>query len=56
MFCGLGIHNCVLYEEAIKLNASQQVALEVLSYHASATLDEANELMVLNWKLFFFLC
>ncbi|XP_064603088.1 cGMP-specific 3',5'-cyclic phosphodiesterase-like isoform X2 [Liolophura sinensis] len=36
IFCGLGIHNCTMYENACKLMAKQKVALEVLSFHASA--------------------
>ena len=46
VFCGLGIHNCLTYERAIKLTAKQKVALEVLSYHASASLEETTALMV----------
>ena len=46
IFIGLGIHNCMSYEEAIKLNARQQVALEVLAYHASSTIEETVEFMV----------
>ena len=35
-----------MYEEATKLNARQQVALEVLAYHASSTIEETVEFMV----------
>lgn len=45
IFCGLGIHNTQMYENAIKLMAKQRVALEVLSYHASSSIDEMNKLM-----------
>lgn len=37
IFCGLGIHNTQMYENACKLMAKQKVALECLSYHATAT-------------------
>ena len=46
IFCGLGIHNCQMYEEACKLMAKQSVALEVLSYHASAPQEETDKLKV----------
>lgn len=46
IFCGLGIHNSQMYEKALKLAAKQKVALEVLSFHASSSLDECNKLMV----------
>ncbi|CAG2110617.1 unnamed protein product [Medioppia subpectinata] len=45
IFCGFGIHNSCLYEKALKLTAKQKVALEVLSYHASASIDETKKLM-----------
>ncbi|XP_023226284.1 cGMP-specific 3',5'-cyclic phosphodiesterase-like [Centruroides sculpturatus] len=45
IFCGLGIHNTQMYENAIKLMAKQRVALEVLSYHASSSVEEMNKLM-----------
>ena len=35
-----------MYEEAIKLNARQKVALEILAYHASSTIEETVEFMV----------
>lgn len=37
IFCGLGIHNTQMYENACKLMAKQKVALECLSYHATAS-------------------
>ncbi|XP_013378617.1 cGMP-specific 3',5'-cyclic phosphodiesterase isoform X3 [Lingula anatina] len=40
IFCGLGIHNTQMYENAVKLSAKQSVALEVLSYHAMASKEE----------------
>lgn len=53
IFCGMGIHNTHMYEKAIVAMAKQSVTLEVLSYHASATTDDAVRLMVKI--LFFFL-
>jgi hypothetical protein len=35
-----------MYDKAIKLMAKQKVALEVLSYHASSSKEEAEKLMV----------
>ena len=37
MFCGIGIHNTKTYEGTCKLMAKQRVALDCLSYHATAT-------------------
>lgn len=37
MFCGIGIHNTKTYESTCKLMAKQRVALDCLSYHATAT-------------------
>lgn len=51
IFCGMGIHNTHMYEKAIVAMAKQSVTLEVLSYHASATTDDAVRLMV---RLLFF--
>lgn len=42
----MGIHNTHMYEKAIVAMAKQSVTLEVLSYHASATIDEAHRLRV----------
>lgn len=42
----MGIHNTHMYEKAIVAMAKQSVTLEVLSYHASATMDEAHRLRV----------
>ncbi|KZC14616.1 PREDICTED: cGMP-specific 3',5'-cyclic phosphodiesterase-like [Dufourea novaeangliae] len=44
IFCGLGIHNTQMYESACKLMAKQKVALECLSYHATANNDDAVKL------------
>ncbi|KFM65357.1 cGMP-specific 3',5'-cyclic phosphodiesterase, partial [Stegodyphus mimosarum] len=48
IFCGLGIYNTQMYENASKLMAKQKVALEVLSYHASSSLEEAKKLMQIS--------
>ncbi|KAH8310282.1 hypothetical protein KR044_000444 [Drosophila immigrans] len=44
IFCGLGIHNTQMYENACKLMAKQKVALECLSYHATASQDQTEKL------------
>ncbi|CAK1541136.1 unnamed protein product [Leptosia nina] len=44
IFCGLGIHNTQMYENACKLMAKQKVALECLSYHATASTDDTAKL------------
>ncbi|XP_047112368.1 cGMP-specific 3',5'-cyclic phosphodiesterase, partial [Schistocerca piceifrons] len=44
IFCGLGIHNTQMYENACKLMAKQKVALECLSYHATASADDTARL------------
>lgn len=44
IFCGMGIHNTHMYEKAIIAMAKQSVTLDVLSYHASASLDDAKRL------------
>uniref|UniRef100_A0A1I8FS45 PDEase domain-containing protein n=1 Tax=Macrostomum lignano TaxID=282301 RepID=A0A1I8FS45_9PLAT len=41
LFCGLGIHNTRMHEKAEVAMKRQRVALEVLSYHAVAKLDDA---------------
>lgn len=46
IFCGMGIHNTHMYEKAIVAMAKQSVTLEVLSYHASASIDDAHRLRV----------
>ncbi|GIX71562.1 hypothetical protein CDAR_569441 [Caerostris darwini] len=42
--CGLGIQHAQLYERAMKAVAKTKVVLEVLSFHAAAPLEEAQEL------------
>ncbi|KAL5284780.1 hypothetical protein ACFFRR_006850 [Megaselia abdita] len=45
IFCGLGIHNTQMYENACKLMAKQKVALECLSYHATASQHQTEKLI-----------
>ncbi|XP_055837299.1 dual 3',5'-cyclic-AMP and -GMP phosphodiesterase 11-like isoform X1 [Episyrphus balteatus] len=51
IFCGMGIHNTHMYEKAIVAMAKQSVTLEVLSYHASASMDDAHRLRVSTLKV-----
>ncbi|KAI4457308.1 cyclic nucleotide phosphodiesterase [Holotrichia oblita] len=44
IFCGMGIHNTHMYERAVVAIAKQSVTLEVLSYHATASLEDAQRL------------
>ncbi|KAF7647381.1 hypothetical protein LDENG_00173160, partial [Lucifuga dentata] len=46
IFCGLGIQNTQMYETMERAMAKQEVTLEVLSYHASASEEETRELQV----------
>lgn len=46
IFCGMGIYNTNCYEKAIVAIAKSAVTLEVLSYHASASMDDAIRLRV----------
>ncbi|XP_071633561.1 dual 3',5'-cyclic-AMP and -GMP phosphodiesterase 11 isoform X2 [Temnothorax longispinosus] len=48
IFCGMGIHNTHMYEKAVIAMAKQSVTLEVLSYHASASLEDAQRLRSLR--------
>ncbi|XP_054713241.1 dual 3',5'-cyclic-AMP and -GMP phosphodiesterase 11-like isoform X2 [Uloborus diversus] len=44
IFCGMGIQNTQMYEKAIKAIAKTKVTLDVLSYHATAPIEEAKQL------------
>ncbi|XP_055948615.1 dual 3',5'-cyclic-AMP and -GMP phosphodiesterase 11-like isoform X2 [Argiope bruennichi] len=44
IFCGMGIQNTQMYERAVKAIAKTKVTLEVLSYHATAPIEEAKAL------------
>ncbi|KAL1115639.1 hypothetical protein AAG570_005929 [Ranatra chinensis] len=48
IFCGMGIHNTHMYEKAVIAMAKQSVTLDVLSYHASASLEDAQRLKTLR--------
>lgn len=52
IFCGMGIHNTHMYEKAMVAIAKQSVTLEVLSYHATATAEDAQRLRVLSYLNF----
>ncbi|GIY57385.1 dual 3',5'-cyclic-AMP and -GMP phosphodiesterase 11 [Caerostris darwini] len=45
IFCGLGIQNTQMYERAMKAIAKTKVTLEVLSYHATAPIEEVQDLL-----------
>ncbi|XP_046649494.1 dual 3',5'-cyclic-AMP and -GMP phosphodiesterase 11-like isoform X3 [Daphnia pulicaria] len=44
IFCGMGIYNTNMFEKAIAAENKQRVILEVLSYHATAPVEEASKL------------
>jgi hypothetical protein len=46
LFCGIGIQNIIIYEKVVRAMNMQQVALDVLSYHASSKSDEVELLLV----------
>ncbi|XP_030759716.1 dual 3',5'-cyclic-AMP and -GMP phosphodiesterase 11 isoform X1 [Sitophilus oryzae] len=48
IFCGMGIHNTHMFEKAMVAIAKQNVTLEVLSYHATASLEDAQKLRALR--------
>jgi len=45
IFAGLGVYNCQMYENVCIMMAKQTVALEVLSYHATAGQEDTDKLM-----------
>ncbi|XP_065216930.1 dual 3',5'-cyclic-AMP and -GMP phosphodiesterase 11A-like isoform X2 [Planococcus citri] len=45
IFCGLGIHNTLMYSEIEKAVARQKVSIEVLSYHTSASNKEIEKFL-----------
>ncbi|KAK3740158.1 hypothetical protein QZH41_014087, partial [Actinostola sp. cb2023] len=45
IFCGLGIHNTMIYDQMARAKAKQQVALEVLSYHVAAKKSEVEKIV-----------
>ncbi|CAH1793422.1 unnamed protein product [Owenia fusiformis] len=44
IFCGLGINNTQMYEKAVRAMAKKRIAIDVMSYHAIAPIEEANKL------------
>ncbi|CAL4068650.1 unnamed protein product, partial [Meganyctiphanes norvegica] len=44
LFCGIAIQNTQVYEKACRLMARQTVALDCLSYHASASQEDTDKL------------
>ena len=46
MFCGMGISNTQMYESSIQTSAKHRIALDVLSYHACASPEDAQKLKV----------
>ncbi|XP_076342606.1 dual 3',5'-cyclic-AMP and -GMP phosphodiesterase 11A-like isoform X2 [Tachypleus tridentatus] len=57
LFCGLGINNTLMYSELEKAMARQKVAIEVISYHATATPKDIKKYLdrqvaqVSSWQL-----
>lgn len=47
IFCGLGINNTLMYEKVLKIMNKQRVTFDVLSYHATAPLEDARKLHLL---------
>ncbi|XP_076322626.1 dual 3',5'-cyclic-AMP and -GMP phosphodiesterase 11A-like [Tachypleus tridentatus] len=45
LFCGLGINNTLMYSELEKAMARQKVAIEVISYHATASPKDMKKLL-----------
>lgn len=45
IFAGLGVYNCQMYENVCIMMAKQTVALEVLSYHATASSEDTDKLV-----------
>ncbi|XP_022250789.1 dual 3',5'-cyclic-AMP and -GMP phosphodiesterase 11A-like isoform X2 [Limulus polyphemus] len=45
LFCGLGINNTLMYSELEKAMARQKVAIEVISYHATATQKDIKQFL-----------
>jgi hypothetical protein len=48
LFCGIGIQNIIIYEKVVRAMNMQQVALDVLSFHASSKSEEVELLLVSN--------
>jgi len=50
----MGINNTQMYEKVVQAMARQRVALEMLSYHSSATIEEVQRIKVLLFVLYIF--
>jgi len=46
VFCGMGISNTRMYEQVVKAMARQSIALDILAYHTSASVEEVQRLKV----------
>ena len=46
IFCGMGINNSRMYEQVVKAMARQSIALDILAYHTSASVEEVQRLKV----------
>ena len=46
IFAGVGIRNTKIYDNTVKAIAKCQVAMEVLSYHASVPVNEVGRIQV----------
>lgn len=44
-YCGLALHNAKLYDKIRRSDQKYKVALEVLSYHNTPSLDEVEEIV-----------
>jgi len=52
VFCGMGISNTRVYEQAVKAMARQSIALDVLAYHTSASVEEVQRLKVYMYSIY----
>jgi len=46
VFCGMGISNTRMYEQVVKAMARQSIAIDILAYHTSASVEEVQRLKV----------
>ena len=49
IFCGMGINNSRMYEQVVKAMARQSIALDILAYHTSASVEEVQRLKVCSY-------
>eukprot|EP00794_Sanderia_malayensis_P005382 gene5382-6055_t len=50
IFCGLGIYNTQVYEKTYELMMKQKLAVEILSYHASASKEDTDRLLAIEFE------